>query len=126
MARVTGGEEVGGEEVNQAKWKRRQIRWTDNFLRQICRYHRNMWQFYIGKLLCYMYKIFNLGKSGTLATWGLVPGWLKERACKMRHWMVSRRYRWRITTCTRNQRLWISRSRWWRSWRKGMWFLGHL
>ena len=62
MERVTGGEEVA-----QGKWERRQRWWTDNLLRQIRRYRRNMRQFYIAKLLCYMYKLFNLGKGGTLA-----------------------------------------------------------
>ena len=50
MEERIGGEEVnsemegviGGEEVDQGKWKRRQKRWTDNFLHQICRYYRNI------------------------------------------------------------------------------------
>ena len=42
-----GGEEVNSEmegviegEVDHGKWMRRQRRWTDNFLRQIGRYHK--------------------------------------------------------------------------------------
>ena len=119
-------EVVGEKEVDNVKWERRQRRWTDNFLRQIRRYHKNMWNFFLGKLLSYMYKISNLGKSGTLAILGLVPGWLKERAYKMRQRMILRKYSWRITTCTRNPKLWISRLRWWRLRRKGIWFWGHM
>ena len=44
-----GGEEVNSEmegviegEVDHGKWMRRQRRWTDNFLRQIGRYYRNV------------------------------------------------------------------------------------